>query len=282
MGDLGENDFMFMIYLSSGRELSVEAKRWGIGWKTGDPDATSNEMRQAYGDLCRQTVVFRMKKYEEIHSKTGLWWLGDEIGYDVHLSENGDIYKNLKLFANWKTDAQGLGDWYGHNPWHRCFRKKPKNLSESLKDKAASIAREFSESAYNSVLGDAREVSFSTAWDNDIRDFLLENRIGLHWTHGKSLVERTRSRLNKVIPEHLDTHCSVTITPAQAVDGCQVPIWTETGTKVLLSIPKNTPSAVTSVFHPSKTTLRVAGGGKELDGRVGDLYVVVIIKEDGN
>ena len=68
----------------------------------------------------------------------------------------------------------------------------------------------------------------------------------------------------------LDTHRSITISPAQAARGCKVRVQTETGTKIVLSIPKNTRSG---------TQLRVSGRGKRnVGGRVGDLYVGVDIR----
>ncbi len=67
----------------------------------------------------------------------------------------------------------------------------------------------------------------------------------------------------------LDTHRSITITPAQAARGCEVRVKTETGTKISLSIPKNTRSG---------RKLRVTGEGKKMGGRAGDLYVRVDIR----
>lgn len=76
-------------------------------------------------------------------------------------------------------------------------------------------------------------------------------------------------------PESLDTSLVVSITAAQAARGCKVLVKTETGTKISLSIPKNTRSG---------TKLRVAGGGKKMGGRVGDQYVHVRVDttKDGN
>jgi hypothetical protein len=87
----------------------------------------------------------------------------------------------------------------------------------------------------------------------------------------KSAASQTKCDAPKKPEERLqlDTHRSITITPAQAARGCKARVQTETGTKIVLSIPKNTRSG---------TKLRVAGRGKKMDGRVGDLYLRVDIR----
>jgi len=71
--------------------------------------------------------------------------------------------------------------------------------------------------------------------------------------------------------EPLDTYRAVEITPFQAARGCKVQLLTGSGTKIQLSIPRETRSG---------TQFRVTGGGRKKDGRVGDHWVTVNIRDD--
>ena len=180
-------EFEFWLVLKSGLELKGEISRASalkgltfLGWGM---KAVHADLQKVYSDICQRTLPFRFKKYEKSFNDTGRWWLGNELKYEVHMSELGSVYRDGEFFCN-IFDDENL-EIYGNGPWDRRIRKKASGGASLLKKMLPG--------------DDVQEVCILTNFDSDIRNYLLEHKLHMAWDHGSSLTERAKAAVKKLL-----------------------------------------------------------------------------------
>ena len=164
IGGYAPVEISFDIFLDSNKILHQEMKQssrakdtltFGYG---GKGEEVFDELSAIFDTLSTKTFPYRVEKYERIYKDKNLWWLGDERGYDIYLSERGKVYKNDEF---WEY-AHKL-DFYSTSPGDLVLKKKSSSVLSNLKNQF--------------VKDDIERLVILTNVDSDIRNYILVEKL---------------------------------------------------------------------------------------------------------
>ena len=170
IGAYAPSEFAFDIFLDSNKTFHQEIKhssrvkdilKFGYG---GVGASVYAELWIIYKVLLSKTFSFRVEKYEKIFRDSKLWWLGDERGYDIYISEDGKIYKD-KIFWEYFHKI----DMYDTGPYDIVLKKNSSSIISNFKNQFSN--------------DDIERVVIFLNYDADIRRYILEQK--LHFEIGE-------------------------------------------------------------------------------------------------